>query len=325
MKSMHFAKALLLVGAGMLALASARLSAQEYPNRPIRIVNGLAGGPVDIQSRMVARELEARLKQKVLVEAKVGAGGLIAHREIARSKPDGYTLLFATAQLAGGIVSSKDPQYKLEDFVYLAPVSISGLAMMVSSSVPVNSVHEFIEYAKTNPGQLNYASLGAGGTPMLAAERLKHAGNFEMTHIAYRGSPQAHQEVLAGRAHVYFSGAGNAKVGMQASAGRIKILAIASASRSKFLPDVPTFKELGYPVMTSTWNIMAGPAGMPRSITQRLRDALAEILASAEIERDLEKVGVDPWRLSLDQLEAFIKADVEQTKADFTRLKIPLE
>lgn len=324
MASMRIIHALLAGGAGLLALACNGVSGQEYPSRPIRIVTFLVGGPSDVQARFIAKGLESRLKQPVLIDTKLGAGGLLANREVARSRPDGYTLLFATAAFTGTLASYKDPQYRIEDFAYLAPVSISGQAMMVSAAVPSNTFAEFVAYARANPTALNYASLGVG-TGLFAAERLKQAARIEMTEIPFKGAPQAQQELLVGRAHVYFSGVGNAKQGMEASNGRIRLLAVASPTRSKFLPDVPTFRELGLPsVQTATWNLMLGPAAMPAEVTKRLRDALAGVIGSREFEETLDKLSFEPWPLGLEQLDAFIKADVEQTRADIVRLKIPL-
>ncbi len=305
-----------------LSLASSQVTGQDYPNRVIRIVNGLAGAAVDLQTRAVAQGLEQRLKQRVIVESRSGAAGLLAHREVARSVPDGHTLLFAAGQLAGSIAAYKDPQYRLEDFVTLAPVSIGALSLVVPSNIPAKTAREFIDFAKARPGNLNYGSLGAGSSTMLAAERFKHATGVELTEIRYKTAALVFQDLIVANIHAYFSGAGNATQAVQGSGGRLKILAIAGATRSRYLPDTPTFKELGHAVLCSTWNVMVGPAGMPRAVTQRLRETLADTLNSPEFEAALDKTGLDAWRLPLDELDAFIRGERDQTIADFKRLKI---
>lgn len=319
---MHLKRWLRAGPATCLLLMATGAGAQEYPNRVIRVINSLVGAAVDLQTRAIAQGLEQRLRQRVIVETKSGAAGLLAHREVARSAPDGYTLLFAAGQLSGSLAAYKDPQYRLEDFVTLAPVSIGALSLVAPSALPVRNATEYIEYAKSRANSMNYGSLGAGSSTMLAAERFKHATGLPIAEVRYKSAALVFQDLVTGSIHAYFSGAGNAKQAVQGSGGRLKILAIAGSSRSRYLPDVPTFREIGFDVLCSTWNVMVGPAGMPRPVTQKLRDALAETLSSADFEATLEKTGLDSWRVSLDELDAFIRNERDQTIADFKRLKI---
>ena len=305
--------------------AASGIRAQDFPNRPIRMVVIYATGSTsDLHARVVAQILTDKIGQPVVVENSGGAGGVIAMRTVARSQPPGYSLLFTTNALVGNLYAFRDPQYKLEDFTLVGTTGQSPYAIMVNANVPGKTIQEFIAYVKANPGKLNFGSSGPSAGPNILAERLKAAAGLDMVMVPFKGGEPATQALMAGDIHVYFSTVG--AVRNRIRGGQIKTLAVTSDQRADIFPDLPTFREAGYPTVTlGVWNGIFTPVATPAPYVQKLRDGFAKVNASPEMKKQLERIEFEPWKGSLDQFMTYIKAEGVAIAEDFKRLKIPLQ
>lgn len=271
------------------------LFAQDYPSRPIRLIVPYAPGSSGTNqvARLVADGLKNKLSQAVIVENRPGANGTTGSGIVAKSKPDGYTLL---AGAAGPITlaphNSVDLQYEsYKDFSAIAMLAYSPFVMVVSNSVPANNLQEFIAYAKTQPGKLKYASTGTGGTTHLAGELLKKMAGIEMIHVPYTGTSAAMPDLVSGRIDLFIS----AMEGLVefVKTKQVKAIALGSLNRSRSLPDLPTADELGLTGFDSgTWVALLGPPNLPPEIVDRLYQATKEVMQ--ELEAKNAFVGVEP-------------------------------
>jgi tripartite-type tricarboxylate transporter receptor subunit TctC len=282
---------------------------QQWPNKPARIlVPFAAGGNTDSLARISADWLARAFNQQFVVENRPGAFGSIAADALAKSPPDGYTLLMAAHAQAVTVPlmltkKSYDPE---KDF---APVSIVGsnaFVLGVHASVPVNNVREFIEYAKSRPGQVNYASGGSGSMSHLSAALLAHRAGVSMNHVPYKGGAPAVKDLLGGQVQMYFGNFSDF-VG-HAESGRVKVLAVSSDKRAQQRPDVPTIAESGYPgFRTVTWNGLVAPAGTPRDIVQRISQEVQKMVRDTATAQRLLAMGVDPWGSTPEEFTEAIK------------------
>src|SRR5258707_267551 len=253
-------RALLLI----LALVSSPLAAQSYPSRPIRFIVGFTpGGGVDINARLLAARMSELLGQQVIVENKPGAGTNIANEYVAKSAPDGYTLLFNSSALAINLALYRNPPYALRDF---APVSIfteSVNLLVVSAALPARSLQELIALARERPGTLNYSSAGSGASQHLAGELFKLRTGTSIVHVPYKGSAPALTALIAGEVQLSFSN--TVAIGQHVRSGRLRALAVAGAKRTELMPEVPTMKEAGVEgVEIPLWVRMLAPAATAR-------------------------------------------------------------
>lgn len=281
-----------MAGIGMLGLAtSAR--AQEWPNRAIRIVVPYApGGIGDIVARLIQPGLQDALKQPVLIENKPGASGSLGTEFVARSKPDGYTLLLALAapQTLNQHIYSVGYDGE-KDFAPITLINTNPLVLMAHPDVPVRNVKELIAYAKARPGTLNFA--GAGGLTQFAGEIMKYMAGIEMTHVPYRGGSPAVAAAVAGDVQLTFANYSDALTWMRS--GKLRPLAITSAKRFPQSPDIPTMAEAGLPGYEVVgWSGILAPAGTPPSVIDRLASVLRPMLASADIRKRMELIGAEP-------------------------------
>lgn len=281
-----------------LALASAALAtgagaalAADYPNHPIKLVVPWApGGATDVLGRILAKGLTEQTGQTVVVENKAGAGGNIGTAAFVREKPDGYSLLVVTSS-----TNAANPHlYKrlgfdaAKDFAPVAFVANIPNVLEVAKGSKFKSVKELIDYAKANPGALNYGSGGIGSSQHLAASLLQHTTGTEFAHIPYKGSGPAVSDLLGKRLDFMIDTGSMAQV----KGGNLDALAVASEKRIAFLPDVPTFEEAGVKGMiASAWYGIAAPAGTPQDIVDYLNSALNKALADPEIKKQLESMG----------------------------------
>jgi tripartite-type tricarboxylate transporter receptor subunit TctC len=301
---------LCLVLSGLLPAPSSRA---EYPDRPIRVVHGFApGGGADILLRTFAPALSQRLGQSVIIDYRVGAGGNLAMEDVARAKPDGYTLLLGTPGLA--INSSLyahlafDP---LKDLTAIGMVGSVQNVLIVKPSLPVSSVRELIAYAKKHAGKMNYASSGVGTSLHLAAELFKNDTGTQITHVPYRGGAQAMNGLLGGQVDMMFNVLPSALP--QIKAGKVKALAVTGPERSPSLPDVPTMIEAGVPGYTAvTWNGLMAPAGTPRAIVMKINAALNEVLSTPDMRKRFAAIGEDPMTGSPEDFDRLIRAETEK-------------
>ena len=252
---------------GMFAIvAPSNALAQDYPSRAITLVLPLgAGGAMDIIARSLFEPgLRARLGKPVIIENRTGGGTVIAATSVAKSPPDGTTLLFAPAGTltTNATLYRKLPYDPAKDFVPIALTTKLGFVLSINPSLPVHSVAELVAYAKERPGQLAYGSTGIGATPHLAVEMLERAGHFAMTHVPYRGMPQALSDVVAGHVQMVF--ADPAVAPPLINDGKIRPLAVSSLTRISAVPDVPTLDEAGFPGFEAvSWHMIVAPAGTP--------------------------------------------------------------
>jgi tripartite-type tricarboxylate transporter receptor subunit TctC len=293
-------------------LTATNTFAAEYPVRPIRlIVPYAAGGPTDVLGRLVADFLGRDLKQATIVENKAGAQGAIGAEAVARSEPDGYTLLVAAASIIvlNPMLYKKLSYDPVKDFRMLALVTDLPVVMEVHPSVPAKTVAEFVAYARQNPGKLNFGSAGTGGTIHLAGEMFKQIAGVDMIHVPYKGAGPALTDLLSGNIQVMFDTLSTALPPVKA--GLLRPLAVSSAQRSPDIPDVPTIAESGYPdYVVSVWYGIAAPAKLPEDVAQKIGASLDRALNDAAFRASLEKIGFPVFRpRSPAAIAEFIDAD----------------
>ena len=271
-------------------------SAQDYPNRPVKVVVPfLAGGGTDALTRFVSKGMEQRLGQPFIVENRAGAGTTLAATAVARSDPDGYTLLVGTASTfaaAPGLYKrlAYDPTRDFSPVMYFASVPF---VLVVNPSLGVNSVKELVALAKSKPGELAYASAGVGAVHHIFCELFMSMTGIKMRHVPYRGGAPAQTDVVAGHVPVYFADAGPAAALIKS--GQLKALGVTTATRSSNLPEVPTLDEAGVTgYEANTWQLMAGPSHMPEPIVNRLNRALAEVMVTPEAQNYFISLGMQP-------------------------------
>jgi len=298
--------------ASTLAVA-APLAWAAYPERPITLIVPWApGGSTDILARAIGDQLTRSLGQPVLVDNRAGASGNIGSAMVARAKPDGYTLLVGSmsTHAMNPALMANMPFRGSEDFTPIALVANVINTMVVHPSLPVNNLREFIAYAKAHPGKLAYASAGAGSTNHLSAEMFDKAAGIQMLHVPYKGGAPAVMATVANETQVLFS-AGTQTL-PHVKTGRLKLLAVTEATRSKLLPDVPSVSEVlpGYEM--GVWYAVFGPAGMPRDLVLKLNGEVNKALSVPEVRSHMAAIGVDVVNSTPEQLAARLKADTER-------------
>ncbi len=284
-----------LVVAVIVSVAPYAAAAQSYPQRPITLVVPYpAGGGNDVLARLVADKMSHALGQQIVVENRGGAGGTIATRQVAKSAPDGYTLLIATSSLA--INPSLYPNVGYDprkDFAPIGLLASSSNVVLVHPSVPASSVTELIALAKQNPGKLNFASTGSGSSVHLAAELFAIMAGIKLTHVPYRGSGPALNDLVGGHVTMMFATMPPA-IGL-ARDGKVRALAVTGAKRSSVLPDVPTVAEAGLPGYEAVLHYgLVAPAGTPRPIIDKLNGALRAALGDEGLRQRLATEGAEP-------------------------------
>ncbi len=304
-------KALLATAALVpLLLGTAPVSAQDYPNRPVKVVVPFSpGGAVDGPMRIIAQELSKRLGQQVVVENKPGAGATIGTEVVAKSAPDGYTLLLASQTNAISASLYKKLSYDpIEDF---APISLIGRepgVIVVNPSVPAKTLQEFIAYVKANPGKVNFASSGNGSGQHLFAALLASRAGLQMNHVPYRGSGQATTDLLGGQ--VQMSIPGTAGMVGHIKAGKLRPLAVTGIHRSPQLPDVPTVIESGYPNFEAyVWMGLLAPKGTPQPIIDKLHDELVQVLGTSEVKNYMNNAGIEIVGSTPAEFAAFFRSE----------------
>jgi len=287
--------------------------AQEpaFPNKPIRvIVSAAAGGITDIMARVMQEKLGRSLGQPMIVENKPGAGGIIAVDYVARSAPDGYTLVMVNVSNAAIApwINKNLPYDPLNDFVGVAAVGEAPTIVAINDKVPVKTLKEFIEYAKNNPGKINYGSAGNGTGPHLAAEVLAHLTGIKMVHVPYKGAGPASVDLAAGQVQLGMIAIGSAKG--QIAAGQVRVLAVAGARRLAALPDVPTFDQAGVSGYDVTnWFGMLAPRGTPRDVVASLNSHINQVLDDPQVVQRFQDVGTLPIKESVQQFQKRIITD----------------
>ena len=289
-------------------------AAQAYPDKPIRVIVPVpAGGTPDVVARMVQPGLSSLLGQQLVIDNRGGAGGLIAAELAAKAIPDGYTLFFSSPGSLTILphLRKQVPYDALKDFAPVSLVSIGPFLLITHPAVPVKTVKELIALAKSEPGKLNYGSAGNGSANHLAMELFKSMAGVNITHVPYKGAPQAVTDLIGGYVNLTFNSI--PPVLQHIKAGRLKLLAVASARRSPQLPEVPTVSEAGVPGYEAiTWFGLLAPAKTPKAIMVRLNDAMVSVVRAPELKSQLEIQGYDPVGSSAAEFAAFIRAESEK-------------
>jgi len=299
------------LGALLLAcLFAGSALAQAYPTHPVRIVIGFTpGGGVDINARLLAARLSEQTGQQFVVENKPGAGTNIANEYVAKSTPDGYTLLFNSAAFAINLALYKNPPYALRDFAPVSVFSESVNLLVVSASLPARSLKELVAMAKEKPGSLNYSSAGAGTSQHMAAELFKLRTGTNIVHVPYKGSAPALTALIAGEVQLSFSN--TVAINQHVKSGRLRALAVAGPKRTEVLPDVPTMKEAGVEgVEVPLWFGLLAPAGTPREIVQLLAANVAKAAHSPDLRHKLVDQGADPVGNTPEQFQRQLDREV---------------
>jgi len=303
----------------MVLLAPAMACGQGYPSKPIRIIVPFApGGNIDINARIVAPGMSEILGQPVIVENRTGAGGRIGTSVVAKSPPDGYTVLLgAPGTLVSQPVFRDDVEYQpLRDFVYTSRISLVASAVSVHPSLPVRNVKELIALARARPGELLIGSAGLGSGGHLMGALFQSMAKVKFTHVPYKGGVAASVDLVSGQIQLSFDQISSS--GPFIRAGKIRALAVTTPQRSKLLPNVPTIDESGVRGYDySTWTTLAIPAATPREAVQKLRDAIDKVIAQPRTREAFEKVGAEVASNSAEEFTRKMQADY----ARWTRIR----
>jgi tripartite-type tricarboxylate transporter receptor subunit TctC len=297
-----------------LTAAAGLAAAQAYPGKPIRLIVGYPpGGGIDFAARTVQVPLQEALKQQIIVEYKPGAGGMLAAGELTRAAPDGYTLLLAnTGPFAiAPYLQSKLPYDPVRQFTYIGQISQGSYIAVTRPEHPARDLKEFVAWARANAGKVNFASGGNGTSTHLNGELMNQATGLDLTHVPYKGSAPAVQDLIGGQTQLLID-AGTVLL-PQIKGGKLKALAVTGPKRDPQLPDVPTVRELGIPGLeTVGFQGLVGPAGMPREVVDRLATELARVLAQPELKAKFAASGSDVHYQGPAEFAAFVKADNEK-------------
>jgi tripartite-type tricarboxylate transporter receptor subunit TctC len=302
-------RALALVAAS-LALAAA---AQGYPTRPVKIIVPFAaGGPADIYARILAEKLQAAMGQAFVVDDRPGGGAIVGTDAVAKSAPDGYTLLMmSNTQTVNESLFAEKSYSLMRDLVPIAPVNYSDLVMVVHPSVPAANLREFLALAKAKPGTLNYASSGPGTPYHMAGELLKAMAAVDIVHIPYKGSAGARTDILGGQVQMMFDAI--TTMAPNVRAGKLRALGTSGKVRSSVLPEVPTLNEAGVPGYDAViWLGIMAPAGTPRSIIDRLNTEITRATNAPEMKDAWAKQGAVAMAMSPDEFGRYIREDIDK-------------
>lgn len=302
--------------AGLLTLALfGAVHAQQYPSKPIRIVVPFAaGGPSDITSRNIAPKMTELLGASIVVDNRGGANGFIGAEIVAKSPPDGYTLLSGTASITSinMVVYRKRPYETLRDFQPLTTIMATDTILVTHPSVPARTVKELVALAKSRQGQnLAFGSAGTGGILHLALELLNTQAGTRITHVPYKGAGPAVIDVIAGQVNGMFVDL--PVISPYIKSGKVRAIAICSPKRSQYFPNVPTTAEGGYPgVQLSNHYSLLLPAKTPRDIVMKLHDAVAKTMAVPDVREKFTSIGADPLIMSPEEFTEFIRKDIDK-------------
>lgn len=312
-------KAIVFTVAAVVSMVSlAEAQAQPYPARPVRLIVGsnVGSGP-DSNIRIVAGPLGDMWKQQIVVENRPGPGGVAAAEIVAKSTPDGHTLLMCSTGSHGiaPVLNKKLPYDYLKDFTPIARLGAVANGLFINPSLREKTLKEFVVHVKANPGKFQYASSGVGNTPHLSMELFKSMAGISLQHVAMRPGQRSYEEVAAGRVLTAFGNMPN--VIPEAKAGKVRVLAVTSIKRNAQLPDVPTMIDSGIAdVEVTVWSGVCAPAGLPKALVAKINSDLAKVLNMPETQRRYAEQGAEITPSTPEQFVAFIKAEnVRWTKA----------
>jgi tripartite-type tricarboxylate transporter receptor subunit TctC len=306
-------------------LACALAGAQEYPSKPLRLLIGFpTGGNVDVVGRIVAQKMSEGVGQQVVPENRTGAGSIIANDYVAKSAPDGYTLLVVSgAFVTQAATTRKLPYDPLRDFSFVSTIVSYPLVFSVRADSRFQSLGEFIAFVKVNPGKVNYPSPGMGTLYHLAGEMFVSMAGIDMQHVPFRGGSEPLTEVLSGRMELLIDALTNSYPQIQA--GKFKPLAVSSAARSAALPEVPTVADTVPGYEASSFLGIAGPAGMPGAVVERLNREVRRVLALPDIGQRFAEWGGTPSASSSEEMQRHVAAEIEKWKQVVAARKLELQ
>lgn len=299
---------------GYFCLFAAGAAAQNYPNKPIRLVVGFApGGSTDVTARILAERLSTALGQQMVVDNRAGAGGNIGADIVVKSNPDGYTVLMATTGVMAfnHYLYAKLPYNAEKDLAPVTQIGSLPLILIVPASLPAKLVKELLALAKSQPGKYSYGSSGIGGATHVTAELFKALAGIDIVHVPYKGSGQMMADLVSGQVQIAFDQISSSITYVKS--GRLRALGITTAKRSELLPDLPTIAEAGVPGYEATsWNGFAVRAGTPRAIIDRLQRETHKAIAVPEIKDRMFTLGIEPIGSTPEQFAAHIRAEREK-------------
>jgi tripartite-type tricarboxylate transporter receptor subunit TctC len=305
--------AAVLLAAALSAVLAPGARADDYPARTVRIIAPFgAGGPADIYTRVIARELEKALKQPFVVENRPGAGTTIGTEVVTQSAPDGYTLLVVSGtQTVNETLYTRKTYQLMRDLVPIAPVVDSDLVLVVNPKVPAKNLQELLALARKEPGVLNFGSSGPGSNYHMAAELLKNLTGINIVHVPYRGSSGMRTDILSGQIQMLFDSVPTMAPWIKA--GKVRAMGTSGTARSPILPDVPTLAEAGVPGFQATlWVGLMAPKKTPQPIVALLNREVGKILKRPDIKASWEKQGATPLIMSQPQFAGFMQAQVDK-------------
>ena len=312
----------------LLQLAAFAATAQDYPNKPIRVIVPFgAGGGTDVMTRFITEELSRSLGRSVVVENRPGGGTVIGAEIVARAAPDGYTLL-STSSATYAINPSLYAKLPYDPIADFAPIAFTGrftVAVIVNADFPAKTLKEYVALAKSQPGKIAYASPGPTSGTRLGMELFADHVGITLSHIPYKGQAQADQDVAAGHVPSGVSNPGNAMPHIKS--GRVRMLGIATAKRWPTVPDVPTFDEAGFPgIQAGVWQAIVAPAGTPQPIIQRLNQEIVRIVSDPEVQKKFIAAGVEPLdKGTPEDVAAHMKREIPRWREVLQKAKIKAE
>ena len=294
-----------------LTLVNAQAWAQAYPTHTVKVVVPYGvGGPADIYGRYLATKLQESLGHPFVVEDRPGGGSIVGTDAVAKSAPDGYTLLvMSNTHTVNETLIPKKPFDLMRDFAPITGINSSDLLMVINPEVPAKNLKEFIALAKSKPGVLNYASSGPGTPYHMAGELFKYMAGVDIVHVPHKGSDQARTAVLGGQVQMMFDAI--TTMAGQARAGKVKALGTTGKKRSGVMPEVPTIAEAGVPGYEATiWLGLMAPAGTPRPILEKLNTEVNKIINAPDVKETWGKQGAVPMGMSVDEFGKFLHEDI---------------
>ena len=297
--------------ASLVAITPPAANADEYPSRPVKVIVPFgAGGPTDVYARAIAEELRKSLHQPFIMENRPGAGTTIGTDTVAKSQPDGYTLLMVSGtQAVNETLYAHKPYQLMRDLVPIAPLIDTDLVLVVHPSVPAKNLGELLALARAKPGTINYGSSGPGSNYHMAGELLKNLAGVDIVHVPYKGSTGARNDILSGQVQILFDSVPT--MAPMIKAGLVRALGTSGKTRSPTLSDVPTIAEAGVPGFNATlWVGFMAPAATPQPIVDKLHREITMILARPDIKEAWEKTGATPFVMTQPEFKAFMDAQV---------------
>ncbi len=314
---------LLLAATVFVGVPAFAQPAPGYPTKPIRLVIPFpAGGATDLFGRSIAQKLGERLGGTVVIDNRPGAGGVIGSDAVSKAAPDGYTLLLATTSThsVGPAINPRIPYDVERDFTPIAQVGSAPNIMLVPNSAPAHTLKEWLDYARKNPGKLNYASSGNGTIVHLTAELFKSSADIFLVHIPYKGTALSIPDLVSGKVDLLFD---SLPTGLpHVRDGRLRALAVTSAKRTALAPELPAVAEVLPGFESITWFGLYGPKGLPADIQSRVNAAVGQTLADAEVSGKLARLGIEPVSGTPQQFAQMVAADTAKWKKIITQRKI---